>query len=367
METKFNFSSLDWQRIKNDWSAWWKEELDRPMVILKRLEPPEGIVFPKGKNIPVFSDFDDSPLQFPLDMDVEKVIDHFQNRLECTRYYGDAFPKFWPNFGPGIISGFLGAEVHFSREESTIWFDIGEKIPASEFKPAFNPENVYWKRVKEITEAAVQRWGENVLVAHTDLGENLDILSALVDDQDLLTGMLLNPGEISRISDSITDLWCQYYNALYEIIKKQGLGTSPWAGIYSTGRCYMLQSDMSVMIDSSMYEQFVLPDLKKCCNQLDHAFYHLDGKEQIQHLDLLLSIPNLHGIQWIPGAGNPPAEEWIDLLKRIRDAGKLCQLYVTPDGARKIKNELGGKGFAFYIWTETSHDEACKLIDDLYN
>ncbi len=59
---------------------------------------------------------------------------------------------------------------------------------------------------------------------------------------------------------------------------------------------------------------------------------------------------------------NPPAEEWINVLKRIRDAGKLCQLYVIPDGARKIVNELGGKGFAFYIWTETSHDEACRLV-----
>jgi len=80
----------------------------------------------------------------------------------------------------------------------------------------------------------------------------------------------------------------------------------------------------------------------------------------------LLSIPDLHGIQWIPGAGNPPPEEWPDLLRRIRDASKLCQLYVTPEGARTIKRKLGGKGIAFYIWSEVSHDEARRLIDDLY-
>jgi hypothetical protein len=129
----------------------------------------------------------------------------------------------------------------------------------------------------------------------------------------------------------------------------------------------MLQSDMAVMIDTNMFEEFVIPDLKKCCDNLDHAFYHLDGKEQLQHLDLLLSMDNLHGIQWIPGAGNPPPEEWLDVLQKIRKAGKLCQLYVTPEGAIKIKNELGGEGFAFYIWSETTGGEALEIIEKLYN
>ena len=40
---------------------------------------------------------------------------------------------------------------------------------------------------------------------------------------------------------------------------------------------------------------------------------------------------------------------WLPLLKRIRDAGKLCQLYVSPEGARTIIRELGGRGFALHI------------------
>ena len=64
---------------------------------------------------------------------------------------------------------------------------------------------------------------------------------------------------------------------------------------------------------------------------------------------MLLSLERLRGIQWIPGAGQPPPEAWLPLLKRIRDGGKLCQLYVSPEGARTIARELGGQGFAFYI------------------
>jgi hypothetical protein len=120
----------------------------------------------------------------------------------------------------------------------------------------------------------------------------------------------------------------------------------------------MLQSDFAYMISPAMFERYVLPDLAACCESLDHAFYHLDGAGQIRHLDMLLSLERLHGIQWIPGDAQPPPEEWLPLLKRIRDAGKLCQLYVQPEGARQIVRELGGRGFAFYIDQPMSQAEA---------
>ena len=47
------------------------------------------------------------------------------------------------------------------------------------------------------------------------------------------------------------------------------------------------------------------------------------------------------------GDGAPPPDEWLPLLKRIRDGGKLCQLFVTATGAMTIVRELGGRGFAF--------------------
>jgi hypothetical protein len=121
------------------------------------------------------------------------------------------------------------------------------------------------------------------------------------------------------------------------------------------------------MISPKMFEHLVLPDLIKCCDELDHAFYHLDGKGQIRHLDMLLSVERLRGIQWVPGDGAPPPEAWLPLLKRIRDAGKLCQVYVTLEGALTIARELGGKGFAFCIpyGRYASVDEAQAYCDVL--
>ena len=37
------------------------------------------------------------------------------------------------------------------------------------------------------------------------------------------------------------------------------------------------------------------------------------------------------------------------MLKRIRDGGKLCQVFVSPEGARTIVQNLGGNGFLLMI------------------
>jgi len=98
---------------------------------------------------------------------------------------------------------------------------------------------------------------------------------------------------------------------------------------------------------------------------LDYAFYHLDGKGEIPHLDQLLALDRLRGIQWVPGAGAPDPEEWPELLKRIRDGGKLCQLYVSAEGALKIVRELGGKGFALYVMDQMSANEAQAFLKEI--
>ena len=89
------------------------------------------------------------------------------------------------------------------------------------------------------------------------------------------------------------------------------------------------------------------------------------AKGELPHLDMMLSIERLRGIQWIPGDGQSPPQEWLPLLKRIRDGGKLCQLFVSAEGARTIVRELGGKGFAFYILDALDSETAKAFMDEI--
>jgi 5-methyltetrahydrofolate--homocysteine methyltransferase len=224
---------------------------------------------------------------------------------------------------------------------------------------------MWWQRVQDLTEAAIVRWGDQICVGFTDIGGNLDILASLHTTQQLLLELYDAPEEVTRLASQITKLWLRFYDELYQIIHPAGRGTTPWAPIWAPGRCYMLQCDFAYMISPEMFEHFAMPDLATCCQHLDYAFYHLDGIGQIRHLDQLLALNRLRGIQWIPGAGQPGPEDWLPLLKRIRDQGKLCQLYVSPEGARTIARELGGSGFAFFIdatMTLTEADAFLRLL-----
>jgi 5-methyltetrahydrofolate--homocysteine methyltransferase len=347
MTINLRFTDKDWERIAHDWTAWWQGELDRPMVIIEDLEPPAGVTLPEALHFTT---------DLPLDTPAEEILDRYQAHLEITRFYGDAWPRWYPNYGPGIVAGFLGAKV--CPVPGTVWFEPAGQLSFEELHLTYDSDNVWWRRVRDITSLAVERWGDQVTICHTDLGGNLDILASLRTTQQLLLDLYDAPDEIERLVSEITCLWLRYYDEFYAIIQQADRGTTNWGHLWSPGRTYMLQSDFAYMISPEMFERFVMPDLQACCQALDHAFYHLDGKGQIPHLDMLLSLERLRGIQWIPGDGMPPPEAWLSLLKRILDGGKLCQLFVTAQGARTIVQELGGRGFAFSIAERMSGDDA---------
>ena len=74
-----------------------------------------------------------------------------------------------------------------------------------------------------------------------------------------------------------------------------------------------------------------------------------DGKGELPHLDMLLSMRRLRGIQWIPGTGQPSPDRWPEVLARIKRAGKRCQVFVSPEEALRIVRDHGGKGFALAV------------------
>jgi hypothetical protein len=359
MEANIAFSEDDWQRIERDWSAWWAGELKRPLVMVEVLEPPPGEDWPTVQEMTT---------NFGMDVPAEQVIAHYHKRLAGSRFFGDAFPRWWARSGAGIGAGFLGSPVQATPE--TVWFDplpqaVQPDFQLSDLKLVFDPDNPWWQRVQDLTRAAVRRWSSQVCVGFTDIGGNLDILASLIGSQRLIFELMDNPGQVLRLTGQISELWLAYYEAQYDLVRQTGRGSSPWAAIWSPGRCYMFQSDFAYMISPKMFEKFVLPDLTRLCAAVDHGFYHLDGKGQIPHLNVLLGMERLRGIQWIPGDGQPPPEDWPEVLERIRSASKLCQLYVTPDGARKIIREHGGEGFAFAIRARLNRREAQELVDEL--
>jgi hypothetical protein len=97
---------------------------------------------------------------------------------------------------------------------------------------------------------------------------------------------------------------------------------------------------------------------------VERTLYHLDGPGAVRHVDSLLSLPYLDGIQWVPGAGAKPTVEWLPLLTKIQDAGKLVYAYCDQNNVRKILSELRPEGVMLVTSCE-SVEEAERLLESV--
>ncbi len=184
MSINIRFTDADWQRIERDWNAWWAGELERPLIFLESVDPvPEAD----------WSQFS----KFGLDTPADVIIDNWQRIFEATHFLGDAFPKWWVNYGPGVMAAFLGSRVTWTPD--TTWFSPLEGVQSlADIHPVYDPNNPWWLRVQEVTRRAVERWGDQVLVGITDIGGNLDILASLRGSEKLLLDLTDDPENVDR-------------------------------------------------------------------------------------------------------------------------------------------------------------------------
>ncbi len=342
-----SFSEADWEQRARDFKAWWEGKLERPLIVAEGKKAGNG----PERSLPDF--LPSLPEGFPP----SEIVSIAEENLAWRAFYGDAYPAFHPNFGPGIAAVFTGL-ARLRAAPHTVWFEPATDLRIQDMHARPATDGPWFQRVSSLTQEAVLRLAPLVQIAHTDLGGGLDMLASFLGTQRLLCYLVVEPEEVERLIWETHDAWWHYQDELGRMIRPACRGTRPWAPTWAPGDTAMLQSDFAYMISPEMFERFVLPELSDTCRRLDYAFYHLDGVGQLPHLELLLSIPELHGIQWVPGTGQPEAAEWPDVLRRIRDAGKLVQIYCTKEDALGLLRTLGGRGFLLAIQDDMTEQEA---------
>jgi 5-methyltetrahydrofolate--homocysteine methyltransferase len=351
-----DFSRQRWQRVRETARQWWAGELDRPMIAVSVTGRDPGRPEPDlpGHHFTAF---------YSNDVPAERIVDRWDYNLSCRRYPGDAFPSLWPNFGPGVMAAFMGASLE--ADGTTCWFRPREEREISELHFAYEAGNVWLERVKSLCAAAMARWDDLVQVGMTDLGGNLDVLSTFRPAEGLLLDLYDHPAEVKRLTWESHELWFRYYGEINEVLQPTNPGYSAWAGIYSPEPSYMLQCDFCYMISPGMFDEFVKPELAAACRRLANPFYHLDGPGQLPHLDSLLEIEELKGVQWIPGAGAPDMRHWPDVYRKIREAGKLIQLFPGDGGPHVldvVADQLGSARGIILVGVVAPEHEA-ELMD----
>jgi len=325
----------DWQAARERLTTWWNGgDIGRPamQITVPRTEPWEEIpVLPEPEGW--VTHYSTTSLDYRLNL--------AQREWLMTDFHGEAVPAVAPgDLAPNCLALYLGCHG-VERPEDTVWCEPCIESPETA-RFAYDPDNFYWR----FSVGAYTRGRElgrgRFLQQFPDLIEGLDTLAAMRGTETLLYDLLERPDWVHASLRQITNLYFQYYDRLYDLLRDEVGGSIYW--VWAPGRLTKLQCDISAMLSPAMFNEFMVPILTEMTERVSYSLYHWDGPEAICHADALLTIPRLHMFQWQPGSMNEPQwhPRWWPLLHRILDAGK--KLMIGGGGREQLlalKREFG--------------------------
>ena len=337
----------DWHKSQARFEAYWRGEIvDRCLVSVTAPPPPPAHDFPTAE------------LRYRAWMDPEFIIERNRAYMERAYYAGDAFPQIILNLGASGHAGFFeGARYQF---EDSIWFFPSLSDPD---ELAFDERSLFFQKALEMARAYVRDSGGDYFVSMPNVSGTLDALSHLMGPDGLMEAMLDDPAPVKRALSKIEAAYARMVTEVGAIISannKGGTGIG-WMQTWAPGLHAQMQIDMSVMISNEMFEDFAMPELRAQCGLLDYPLYHLDGVEQIRHLDSLLSLEKLRAIQWTQVAGQKPATEYIPELRKIQAAGKNLVILVSPGQIPALMENLSSRGL-YMVTTVDTREEADAVV-----
>jgi hypothetical protein len=328
----------DWEKAKIKFNEYWAgENHDRPL--LQITAPRHGY---KKKEVKAPEKLQDRW------MDLEYIIKSGREEMNATFYGAEAFPMIWPNLGPDIFGATFGGDIVF--EETTSYAKPFVNEWSKLDKLVFDHDNKWWKKIKSMTEEIAADAKGDYFVGITDIHPGADGLVSIRGPERLCMDLYDCPDIVKQRIFDLLPAFREQLDTLYEITSRNLPGSSNWMGVWHPDKWYVTSSDFITMISPDMFEEFILPELTEEIEWLNgRTIFHLDGPGALKHLDALLEIPKLAGIQWVYGAGQPTAAHWIPVLKRIQDAGKLIHVNIVPEDLDVLLEELRPEGVMYCL------------------
>jgi len=312
------FGDAGWDRLKKNTSAWWAGEMDRPLLAAR-------VRLPCHSDSPDGLPYRSIVAQYPLDVPMDRILRTWDWYLRHhVRYLGDAYPHIWVDFGASFLSALNGGEL--SADTTTTWIHPIPDVTPDRLHFCLNVDNPWHRRYEEFCQKAGNFWQGKVQIGYCT-GGILDVISTLLGPEGLLFALMDEPHEVKRLVAEAEQMSWHYYHLAHDYLKCYNHGYSCWAANFSEKSYKILVCDACCTIGPDLFREFVRPTLERFAQGTDNSFYHLDGPGALRHLDDLLSIERLRGIQWVPGDGEKrPWDEWSEVIARILQAGKKVQL-----------------------------------------
>ena len=292
--------------------------------------------------------------------DSEFQVDAFWRGIEGRTVHGETFPVFWPNLGPDVYAGFYGAELIYG--ESTSWsipmVKTWEDVP----KVQLDLNNPYFDKLADLTDHAFERSPGKFLVGYTDLHPGLDCVAAWRDPQQLCIDMIDDPELVQVLAGKAIADFETLYDSFDATIKAHGQPSISWMGIPSFGRMHIPSCDFSNLISPDFYVEFGLPILQREVKTMTHNVFHVDGKRVARHLEAILSVPEVHALQWVQGVGDDqPIMQWTPFIKSLQARKVPVIVDLSRHELESFMEVMSPEGLFLWIATENEEEELATL------
>lgn len=345
----------DWEMTKSRLAALWDNEIiDRCCVSIMCDKSGRGYI---PKTPPTTQEE-----LFKYYADPQWIMEREIGRFESTYFGGDALPSIFPFLGTcGHAAYTKKFKIEFNPE--TIWF-----FPAIDDwevdMPEFDSNSKILKAQKEMMRVLANEGKGKFFVSMPDNCGSMDALAHLRGSSELLMDMFDEPEYVKKAVDELVVILKKTGDELFDIVRENNCNGSihGWMNTWCEGKQMQLQCDYSVMVSPATFEEFALPELEETTAWLDKAIYHLDGQEQIRHLDMILSVKKINMIQWTPVEGQPLTSEFIPVLKKIQEAGKGLVLFPQATEVEKLLSGLSSKGLMLNVRGIDNEEDAKEMI-----
>jgi hypothetical protein len=341
----------NWEETKKRMAAWWAhEDIGRCALAVTAEKTDAYRIAPP----PLPEKIEDRW----LDLDYLGAVQEYT--MQQTYYGGEAIPVWNPGDGWIHIAGFLGCPIEL--REDTGWpgtiLEKGNLTGYDYQKITIDPNNRWWKFSEKTHGYAVKAARGKSIPGIQALGGCGDTLAQLRGTQQLLFDVMDCPEYVREFDQYLMRQWIEVYEKFFEITKDSAEGSTSWpsTNVWAPGRFYFPMCDFSYMISTKMFTDLFLPSIEMQVNYLDYSLYHLDGVGAFKHIDVILGLPKLNGVQVVPGDGKPNALYYMDLLKKIQRAGKNLWISLPPEDVERALENLSAKGLFITTRCETEED-----------
>jgi hypothetical protein len=288
--------------------------------------------------------------------DAELQVENYSKSIDGRTFHAETFPVYFPNLGPDVYAGFYGAELEFGAVTS--WSVPFVQTWEDSDKLALDLNNIYFQKIEELTRCALDQCENKFMVGYTDLHPGLDCVAAWRDPQQLCFDMIDAPDQVQRLVDLAIVDFETIYDHFDNLLKQAGQLSVSWMGIPSYGRMHIPSCDFSTMISPRFFEEFGLPILEREVQTMTHNIFHVDGKGVARHLNAILSVPEVHAIQWVQGVGDDlPIMQWVPFIKELQAKKMPIIVDLNKAELESFMDEMNPQGLFLWVATENEQEE----------